>query len=110
MDGIGAPKRDAKIEKIKGKKQRKSSKKGRAGVTPKTHYQASKPKDRPPTRQARDTHQASKPQCTPRPSNPKKVPARAPPKNKKALCGNRRPSNDCLPYENSSKDLSCRKV
>ena len=23
---------------------------------------------------------------------------------KKALCGNRRPSNDCLPYENSSKD------
>ena len=24
-------------------------------------------------------------------------------KNKKALCGNRRPSNDCLPYENSSK-------
>ena len=23
---------------------------------------------------------------------------------KKALCGNRRPSNDCLPYEKSSKD------
>jgi hypothetical protein len=28
---------------------------------------------------------------------------------KKALCGNRRPSNDCLPYENSSKDR-CRKI
>jgi hypothetical protein len=24
--------------------------------------------------------------------------------NKKALCGNRRPSNDCLPYEKSLKD------
>ena len=26
---------------------------------------------------------------------------------KKALCGNRRPSNDCLPYEKSSKDRCC---
>jgi len=24
---------------------------------------------------------------------------------KKALCGNRRPSNDCLPYEKSSNNL-----
>jgi hypothetical protein len=27
--------------------------------------------------------------------------------NKKALCGNRRPSNDCLPYEKSLKDRCC---
>jgi hypothetical protein len=26
---------------------------------------------------------------------------------KKALCGNRRPSNDCLPYEKSLKDRCC---
>jgi hypothetical protein len=26
---------------------------------------------------------------------------------KKALCGNRRPSNDCLPYEKSSKNRCC---
>ena len=26
---------------------------------------------------------------------------------KKALCGNRRPSNDCLPYEKSSENRCC---